>query len=139
MKKILLVGASGTIGKAVYDELKTDNEIITASMNKGDIKVDLQDSQSIEAMYQQAGKVDTLICTAARGVVLKPLSQMMREDYIASMQQKCLGQIDLALLGAKHLADNGSITLTTGIMNHDFVLTGRIFLIQLVESLALVE
>jgi NAD(P)-dependent dehydrogenase (short-subunit alcohol dehydrogenase family) len=43
---------------------------------------------------------------------------------VASMQQKLLGQLSLALEGAKVLKHNGSITLTTGLMNHDFVRNG---------------
>jgi len=40
------------------------------------------------------------------------------------MQQKLLGQLTLVLEGAKVLKDHGSITLTTGVMNHDFVRHG---------------
>ena len=60
----------------------------------------------------------------SRGVVFKALADMAPEDYLASMQQKLFGQLTLVLEGAKVLNDKGSITLTTGIMNHDFVLHG---------------
>jgi NAD(P)-dependent dehydrogenase (short-subunit alcohol dehydrogenase family) len=45
-------------------------------------------------------------------------------DYQVSLQQKLLGQINVALNGIKVLNDKGSITLVTGIMNHDFVKDG---------------
>ena len=124
MKKVLLIGASGLIGSAVVKELQADAEIISASVNRGEIKLDMQDAASIKAMYKMVGQVDAVICTAARGVTFKPLVEMCIEDYQASMQQKLLGQINLVLLGLNRMNDKGSFTLTTGIMNHDFVKDG---------------
>lgn len=122
--KALLIGASGTIGSYVSNELNEDTDVISASFNHGDIKVDLSDFDSIEAMYKQAGPIDAVICVASRGVLFKPLAEMTVADYVASAQQKQFGQIQIALAALSHLRDNGSITLTTGIMNHDFVQGG---------------
>lgn len=124
MKKVLLIGASGLIGQAVARELQEDVKIIAASASNAEIKVDMQNTASIKAMYDRVGQVDAVICTAARGVAFKPLAEMCIEDYQASIQQKLLGQINLVLLGLNHVRDKGSFTLTTGIMNHDFVKNG---------------
>jgi NAD(P)-dependent dehydrogenase (short-subunit alcohol dehydrogenase family) len=122
--KILIIGANGTIGSAIYEELKNDTEIVTASLNHGDYRVDMGSVESIKKLFTQIGQLDAIVCAASRGVVLKPLAEMTREDYLASIQQKLLGQISLVLEGAKVLNDKGSFSLITGIMNHDFVKDG---------------
>ena len=48
--KILIVGASGTIGKAVAEALSARHEIVTAGRSSGDYRVDLTDLASIRAM-----------------------------------------------------------------------------------------
>ena len=50
--KILVVGANGTIGKAVVEELKPRHEIITAGRTSGDQKVDIGDPASIRALFE---------------------------------------------------------------------------------------
>lgn len=122
--KILIIGGSGTIGSAIVNELKTDSEILTASLNNGDYSVDLADQASIQALFEQTGLLDAIICAASRGVVFQPVKDMTVADYQASMQQKLLGQICVALQGLQVLNEGGSITLTTGIMNTDFVAGG---------------
>ena len=74
--KALIIGASGTIGSAIVQELQADTEIVTASLNRGDYKVDMGDMASITALFEQTGPLDAVICAAARGVVLKPLTEM---------------------------------------------------------------
>ncbi len=122
--KILIIGASGTIGSAIVRELQNDTDLVSASLNSGEYNVDLADSDSIANLFKQVGKIDGIVCAASRGVVFKPLAEMTIKDYLASMQQKLLGQLSLALEGIKVLNDHGSITLTTGIMNRDFVRNG---------------
>lgn len=124
MKKILIIGGSGTIGSAIVNELQSDSEVLTASLNNGDFKVDMADSASIQALFQQTGKLDAIVCAASRGVVFKPLTEMSVADYEASLQQKLLGQIQVALAGMPALNAGGSVTLTTGVMNVDFVMNG---------------
>lgn len=122
--KVLIIGASGTIGSAIVRELQSDTDIVSVGHTSGDYHVDLAHQDSIAKLFQQVGKVDGIICAASRGVVFKSLKEMTVADYLASMQQKLLGQLSLVLNGIKVLKDNGSITLTTGIMNRDFVKNG---------------
>ncbi len=122
--KALIVGASGTIGSAIVKELEADTDIVSAGFSSGDYKVDLGDFKSIETLMNNVGKLDAIVCAASRGVIFKPLVEMTTEDYITSLQQKLLGQLTLAIEGIKQLNKGGSITLTTGIMNHDFVKNG---------------
>lgn len=62
--KVLVVGASGTIGQAVVKELEGDwIEIIKASRNNSDVTVDITSQESIKAMFEQDGPVDAFIST----------------------------------------------------------------------------
>ncbi|KTC65757.1 short chain dehydrogenase (plasmid) [Legionella adelaidensis] len=124
MKKILVIGAAGTIGSAIVKELEIDTEILTAGFKSGTYQVDLGNNKSIEDLFHTIGSLDGIICAAARGVVFKPIEEMHLEDYIASAQQKLFGQIHVVLQGIKNLHDKGSITLTTGAFNRDFVENG---------------
>lgn len=124
MMKCLVIGATGTIGQAIVKELQPDTEILTASLNHGDFRVDLSDHDSIAELFHTTGKLDAIICAASRGVAFKPLAEMTLPDYLTSMQQKLLGQLMVALQGIKALNQGGSVTLTTGIMSHDFVKHG---------------
>lgn len=124
MKKILIIGANGDLGSAIVNELKSDSEIIQASQHQSDVKVDLASSDSIKAMYKKIGKLDAVICAAARGVVFAPLTEMDIEKITQSMQSKLLGQINLVLLGLNHLNQHSSFTLTTGLLNADPIAKG---------------
>jgi len=125
VKKVLLVGASGTIGQAVATELSTDCEVISANYSSGAFQVDLSCSESIAHLYQNITDIDAVVCTAARGVYFSPLAEMKKSHYIDSIQSKLLGQIDLVYQGLKYLnQDNVSFTLTTGLLNAEPIAQG---------------
>ncbi|RUL50456.1 short chain dehydrogenase [Lysinibacillus antri] len=121
--KILLVGATGTIGSAVRNELTLRHEIITAGRNGADIFVDITSPESIKNMYQTVGKVDAVINTAGN-VYFGSLSELTLENNEITIQSKLKGQMNLVLLGLNHVNDKGSFTLTTGITMDDPVVGG---------------
>ena len=61
--KILLVGASGTLGQAVASTLGAHHEVIRAGRHGGDAQVDLTDDASVQALFAKVGKVDAVIAT----------------------------------------------------------------------------
>ena len=122
-RKILLVGASGVLGRAVAAELAKDHDVVAASRNSGDLRVDLLDGASVEAMFAQAGALDAIVCTAGN-VHFGDLSTMTAAQFDIGLQDKLLGQVRLALVGQHHLADGGSITLTTGILSEEPIRQG---------------
>ncbi len=119
MKKVLVIGAKGTIGRAVVAELKRDCDVIEVGGTTGQYQVDITSHDSITELYRQFKGVSAVICTAARGVVFAPLADMSLKDYSQSLNSKQLGQIDLVLQGIKLLGPTVSYTLTTGLLNHD--------------------
>ena len=121
--KVLLVGASGVLGRAVAAELARDHDIVSAGRNSGDVRVDLRSDDSVEAMFAQVGAVDAIVCTAGN-VHFGDLGEMTPAQFDIGLQDKLLGQVRLALLGQRHLADGGSITLTTGILSEEPIRQG---------------
>jgi dTDP-4-dehydrorhamnose reductase len=67
--RIIIVGATGTIGQKLYSELSQRHEIVKASKSKGEVKVDITSRASIEQMYKQVGKFDAVIVAAGGGYI----------------------------------------------------------------------
>lgn len=121
--RIIVVGAGGNIGRAVCEELGPRHEIITAGRTSGDIRVDLADKGTVSAMYAKAGKVDAVI-SATGDVRFSPLEHFSEDQFMIGLRYKVMGQINLVLEGMRKIADRGSFTLTSGILNRDPVRTG---------------
>ncbi|MDJ0987578.1 MAG: short chain dehydrogenase [Desulfobacterales bacterium] len=114
--RIIVVGASGTLGKAAVDALKQQHDIIQASRNS-EVQVDLSDPASIKAMYAQVTDIDAVVC-AAGDARFGPLADLTDADFDLSLGNKLMGQINLVRFGREHLNEAGVFTLTTGMLAH---------------------
>jgi len=114
--KILLVGASGTLGQAVARHLGQQHDILAAGRHSGSLRVDLTDDASVRELFAQTGPVDAVISTTGK-LHFGPLQQMIPEQFNVGLQDKLLGQVRLALAAQHHLNAGGSITLTSGIVS----------------------
>jgi NAD(P)-dependent dehydrogenase (short-subunit alcohol dehydrogenase family) len=121
--KIIVVGANGDIGKTVCDELGSRHEIIKAGRSGGDIKVDMADRASVDAMYARCGRVDAVICTAGE-VHFGLLHDFTEETFMLGLRQKVMGQVNLVLAGLGAVNDGGSFTLTSGVLDRDPIRMG---------------
>lgn len=121
--RILLVGASGTVGRAVYQEMAKRHEVITAGRNGADMSVDITLEDSISKMYEQVGTIDAVISTTGN-TYFGALESLSPQNNELSIRSKLLGQINLVLLGLSHVRDGGSFTLTTGILMDDPIVGG---------------
>lgn len=127
-KKIVLVGATGTIGKATLVCLKEAGfNVITASSSglNTDFSVDIQDSQSIKNLFEKVGEFDALVSTTGKAA-FKKVTEIEQQDWDLSLGNKLLGQINLVQIGSKYINDGGSFTLTTGILNVEPIAMGSI-------------
>lgn len=113
--RILVIGATGTIGRAVVAALSAGNEIVPASRQSTAITVDLAEPASIREMYRSAGKLDAVVCAAGQAK-FAPLAQLSDADFRYCLDNKLMGQVNVVRLGFEHVADGGSFTLTTGIL-----------------------
>ncbi|WP_324670800.1 short chain dehydrogenase [Hymenobacter sp. GOD-10R] len=121
--KIIIVGATGTIGKKVTAALENDHELVKVGSKSGDVQADITSSESIEAMYKQVGAFDALISTAG-GAHFGPLASMTAADFQKGLNNKLLGQINLVLIGQQYINPKGSFTLSSGILSDDPVRNG---------------
>jgi len=121
--RIMVVGASGTIGRAVVAELGQRHEIITAGRSSGDVRMDITDNRSIRAAFEKVGAIDALVATVGK-VKFAPFAEMQAADYEIGLKDKLMGQVNLVLIGRGYLTDGGSFTLTTGVLDRDPIRQG---------------
>lgn len=120
--KIILVGASGTIGKHLFDELSQRHDVVRASRH-GDVAVDITDRQSIEAMFTQVGSFDALVSATGSGH-FGPLNTMTEDDLYKGIRSKLMGQVNLVMVGKEYINDGGSFTLISGVLADDPIRNG---------------
>ena len=121
--KILLIGATGTIGSAIDRELSPRHEIVRVGRKSGDFQVDISDSASIRNLFEQTGCFDALIC-AAGNVNFVALGEMSEKDFALGLQDKLMGQVNLLLIGREFANDGASFTFTSGVINREPIRTG---------------
>ena len=113
--KILIVGGSGTIGKKVSERLAKKHQLIICGRTSGDVRVDIADSSSIKAMFEALGNVDAIVCIAGEAK-WGAFDSLTEDDYYIGLRSKLMGQVNLVRIGKDYLNENGSITLSTGIL-----------------------
>lgn len=113
--RIIVVGATGTIGSAVVEALASRHEILSVSHKSTPITVDLGNPDSIRAMYKATGRVDAVI-SAAGLARFSPLMKLNDDDFTFSMSNKLMGQVNLVRFGFDHTRDDGCFVLTSGIL-----------------------
>ncbi len=116
--KIIIVGASGTMGKHLTNAFKKEHEVITAASKGCDIQVDITSTASIESMYKQVGAFDAVISTAGPTYV-GPWKKLTDKEFRQGLEGKMMGQINLVLIGQHYINQKGSFTLITGTLSHD--------------------
>ena len=121
--KIILVGASGTIGKAVDAELSPRHEVVRVNRKSGEFRVDIGDPRSIERLYEQTGPFDACVC-ATGSVHFGPFEQFTAEQFEVGLRNKLMGQVNLVMAGLSRIRDGGSFTLTSGLLNDDPIREG---------------
>ncbi len=119
--RILLVGATGLVGRAVHAVLAPRYQVVTAGPEGCDRFLDLDDTDSIVAAVADPGDGGWVAVACAAGLGrFAPLhtigpAPMGQSVYGQGLCNKLLGQVNLALAARDHLRDGGSVTLVTGI------------------------
>ncbi|HZT20198.1 MAG TPA: short chain dehydrogenase [Dongiaceae bacterium] len=121
--KIVVVGATGTVGQAVAAALGERHEIVRVGKSRGDLQVDITDSASIRRLFDRIGAFDALVSTAGK-VHFGDFARMTEKEMSIGLKDKLMGQVNLVLIGRDHIADGGSFTLTSGILSHDPIRDG---------------
>jgi NAD(P)-dependent dehydrogenase (short-subunit alcohol dehydrogenase family) len=126
--RILLVGATGTLGRAIATELGERHKIIFAGRTNADVMLDISDAESVGIALHKAGELDAVVCAAGE-VAFAPLADFRPAPlgaslYTLGLKNKLLGQVNLALAARDVLSDRGSITLISGILGQQPIAAG---------------
>ena len=113
--RILLIGATGTIGQAVATALGKRHDLVLASRHKAHEQVDIADAASLRALFDRIGRVDAVV-SAAGSAAWKPFAELSDADFAFSFANKLMGQINVVRIAGEFVNDGGSITLTSGIL-----------------------
>ena len=117
MKTIILIGANGKMGQAALTGLGK-HKIITAgrSADSYDFQVDITSEASLRKLYEDVGHFDAVVNTV--GVCeYANFTEMTEEQWMSTILSKMMGQINIVRIGQEYIADKGSFTLITGILN----------------------
>jgi NAD(P)-dependent dehydrogenase (short-subunit alcohol dehydrogenase family) len=126
--RILIVGASGVLGRAVAAELGPRHDIVTAGSKSGDVRIDIADPASIAAGFEAAGRLDAVVCCAG-SVNFPPLAEVRparidESAYGLGLANKLMGQVNLALAARDRIANRGSVTLIAGVLSQTPIASG---------------
>jgi NAD(P)-dependent dehydrogenase (short-subunit alcohol dehydrogenase family) len=113
--KIVIIGATGTIGKAVAAALRGKHEVIAVSRSAANYRADITDKSSLEKAFAAIGKVDAIV-SAAGGAVFKPLAALTDADFEKCLHDKLMGQVNVVRVGSQYVRSGGSITITSGVL-----------------------
>ncbi len=117
-KRVLIVGASGSIGKYVADGISKEHDVIRASRASGNINIDITNEKSIKSAFKNLGNLDAVVCTAGE-TFWGDFNQITEDEFYKGIKSKMMGQINLVLIGKDYMNENGSFTLTTGILSEN--------------------
>jgi NAD(P)-dependent dehydrogenase (short-subunit alcohol dehydrogenase family) len=121
--KVIVIGATGTIGKAVVEQLGQRHEVITVGSNSGQYQADMADINQVRALFGKIGKADAVVVTAG-ALAFAPLADFTPEQMQVGLDSKLMGQVNVALVAQHALNDGGSITLTSGILSEQPIRNG---------------
>ena len=123
--RVLHVGATGHVGEAVAAALRDrGHEVVAAHRSSADHPVDITDADSVQRLYQQVGPgLDAVVCTAGT-TPYAPWDELGREQLLAGLGSKFLGQVEVVRQGVEFVREGGSFTLTSGILGREPVRTG---------------
>jgi NAD(P)-dependent dehydrogenase (short-subunit alcohol dehydrogenase family) len=102
--KIIVLGATGLVGRAVVEAVEPRHEVVRASRTSA-VRADLTDPASLDPLFGEP--VDAVVCCAAN-VPLRPLAELTGEQVLEDLRGKLLGQVALVRLAAAHLNAGGT-------------------------------
>lgn len=111
--KVLVIGATGTLGSAVADALEGASHQVLKASRSGPVRVDLEDPATLDGLFDEVPDLDAVVCCAASGPLVD-LAAVTDAEFAAGVQGKLLGQVALARRALRRLRDGGSVTLTGG-------------------------
>ncbi len=116
--RIVVIGATGTIGKEVVKGLTREHQIVRVGRRSGDFQVDITSKASIEQLLSRLGSFDAVICTVGEAPTGR-LADLTDEDFMLGLTNKLMGQVNIVRVGREYINKDGSFTLTSGVLSRE--------------------
>lgn len=112
--KVVVLGATGTIGSALADMLAADHHEVVRVSRKSEISVDVRDEASVNALFAKVKDIDALVsCAGEIQGAMGAFDTLTRAQFELGIQWQT-GTALLVQAAQRHVKDGGSITVTTG-------------------------
>jgi len=124
--KILLIGASGTLGRKVDTALsEAAHQVVRIGRKAGDVLADFADPKGMAAIYEKLRPFDA-VAIAAGEIAFGPLTGLTREQWQFSFNNKLLGQISAVQQAIPYINEGGSFTLIGGLFSEEPIPMGSV-------------
>ncbi len=117
MKTVILIGAQGKMGQAAMGGLSKHRVVTASRSGEGcDYKVDITCENSLRDLFLEVGHFDAVVNTVGYCEYAE-FVDMTEQQWMTTVMSKMMGQINLVRIGQEYIADKGSFTLISGILN----------------------
>jgi len=116
MKTVILIGALGKMGQAALTGLGNHKVITAGRSGNVDHIVDITNEKSIKELYNKVGHFDAVVNTVGFCEYAN-FTEMTEVQWMTTIMSKMMGQINLVRIGQEYIAEGGSFTLISGILN----------------------
>jgi NAD(P)-dependent dehydrogenase (short-subunit alcohol dehydrogenase family) len=113
--KILIIGATGTIGKEITKLSMERGDTVIAASRKGEPSIDIDDPTSLDDYFSNAPSLDAIICVAG-SASFGNFADLNEDQIKLGINSKLLGQVNLVKKGLQQLNPGGVIMLTGGML-----------------------
>jgi NAD(P)-dependent dehydrogenase (short-subunit alcohol dehydrogenase family) len=113
------------LGSAIVEAFSQLGHEVLRISRGGVVRVDIEQPDSIAAMYEAVGMFDAVV-VAAGASPMGRLQDLTRRDFRIGLENKFLGQVDLVLQGVRRINDGGSFTLVSGATSLDPIKDGSV-------------
>jgi hypothetical protein len=117
--RIVIIGATGTIGSAVATLLASDGAVVRVGHTSGNKRLDARSPTDLETFFGGPGPYDHLVSLAGTGAAIGPIETLTHDDFAAGFFNKVAIQIDLVKAGLSTIRDGGSFTLSSGYLDKE--------------------
>jgi len=98
--------------------LSAQHDVVSVGHTSGAIRVDLASIESILQLFRTVEAFDALVCAAGRAA-FGSLDELKDADFQLGLSNKLMGQVNLVRIGRQYVHDNGSFTLTSGVLSRE--------------------
>ncbi|NNC83927.1 MAG: SDR family NAD(P)-dependent oxidoreductase [Flavobacteriales bacterium] len=113
--KILLIGATGTIGSAITKEAQQMGHQVIGVSRSSRPSIDIENNESVDSFFRGHGLFDAIVCVAGRAS-FGSFQKLSDEEWRLGLDSKLQGQVRVSRHGLSSLNPGGKIILTGGML-----------------------